>query len=566
MRRILVLVFVLLSIQGFAQPSNYSWYKQRTRQYSFMADSAMYLPRYNGTPSGVRSNESSTISGMVGIDTTNHRQYFRSGSSWRRLANYTELGVDSIWRVAGKDSIFWSKQGNNYAIKDSAGGASTIPISSLTAATVDNLIDNTTYRQWWRWTNGLSASTAGLHLQASTNAASTNSQRLLQVSLSGANTNSGQRTHSAIFENIHTGTSSTNVATYSYTSSGTTNIGSESYSNGGTTSYGVVGYALSGTTNIGGQFYAAGGTTNIALDLGFAGSYLGNMRMNGSTSGSITIQPASAAGTYTLTLPTTDGASGEFLQTDGSGVLTWAAAAGGGITVGTTTITSGTSGRVAYNNAGVYGEKAVTGTGDVVLATSPTITTGYYVNDGANKLQVATNFYGADFISKSVRFQSSGNTYLKYTSNDESATDPAVTVQTIVTGKPGLKILLTGSQTADAFYVENSGGNKLVDITANGVLDLYNYGTAPTASVTNGIRLYAEDVSSSAELKVRDEAGNITTLSPHNFSKIPGGKSEEMAWSFYSEKDGQYINVDMLKLARLVEKLTGEKLVYTGKK
>lgn len=134
MRRILVLVFVLLSIQGFAQPSNYSWYKQRTRQYSFMADSAMYLPRYNGTPSGVRSNESSTISGMVGIDTTNHRQYFRSGSSWRRLANYTELGVDSIWRVAGTDSIYYSKQGTTYKIKDSTGGGSTPTLQQVLTA------------------------------------------------------------------------------------------------------------------------------------------------------------------------------------------------------------------------------------------------------------------------------------------------------------------------------------------------------------------------------------------------------------------------------------------------
>jgi hypothetical protein len=35
----------------------------------------------------------------------------------------------------------------------------------------------------------------------------------------------------------------------------------------------------------------------------------------------------SAAANYTLTLPTTDGAADEFLQTDGDGVLTWAAAA-----------------------------------------------------------------------------------------------------------------------------------------------------------------------------------------------------------------------------------------------
>lgn len=92
-------------------------------------------------------------------------------------------------------------------------------------------------------------------------------------------------------------------------------------------------------------------------------------------------------------------------------------------------------------------------------------------------------------------------------------------------------------------------------------LAIFN-GTAPTGSVTNGCVLYAEDVSSSSELKVRDEAGNVTTLSPHNFSLIPEGASEDMAWAYYSEKGGKRINVDMLKLARMVEKLTGEKLVY----
>ena len=43
------------------------------------------------------------------------------------------------------------------------------------------------------------------------------------------------------------------------------------------------------------------------------------------------------------------------------------------IKVGTTTITSGTTGYVEYNNAGVLGEIAPTGTGNVVLATSPSI-------------------------------------------------------------------------------------------------------------------------------------------------------------------------------------------------
>lgn len=91
--------------------------------------------------------------------------------------------------------------------------------------------------------------------------------------------------------------------------------------------------------------------------------------------------------------------------------------------------------------------------------------------------------------------------------------------------------------------------------------EIYN-STAPAASVTDGCILFCEDVSSSSELKVRDEAGNVTTLSPHNFSLIPEGPSEEMAWSYYSEKDGKKINVDMLRLARLVEQISGEQIIF----
>ena len=85
---------------------------------------------------------------------------------------------------------------------------------------------------------------------------------------------------------------------------------------------------------------------------------------------------------------------------------------------------------------------------------------------------------------------------------------------------------------------------------------------APTFSPANLVQLYAEDTAGSSELKVRDEAGNITTLSPHNFSLI-GQPSEPLAWSFYSENDHGKINVDMLRAMRLLESLSGERLVHT---
>ena len=55
--------------------------------------------------------------------------------------------------------------------------------------------------------------------------------------------------------------------------------------------------------------------------------------------------PHSAGASYTLTFPTTDGSTSEFLQTDGSGVLTWAVptnttySAGAGLSLGGTTFT-----------------------------------------------------------------------------------------------------------------------------------------------------------------------------------------------------------------------------------
>ena len=86
-------------------------------------------------------------------------------------------------------------------------------------------------------------------------------------------------------------------------------------------------------------------------------------------------------------------------------------------------------------------------------------------------------------------------------------------------------------------------------------------GTIPASSPADAVQLYAQDVSTS-ELKVRDEAGNLTTLSPHNFDML-GDRSEDMAWS-YSSKNvfiGKEIAVDMTKVIRALEKLTGEEYI-----
>lgn len=104
-------------------------------------------------------------------------------------------------------------------------------------------------------------------------------------------------------------------------------------------------------------------------------------------------------------------------------------------------------------------------------------------------------------------------------------------------------------------------GNVAAGTSGTRVLVLSN-GTIPSTSPADSIQLYSEDVSDSSELKVRDETGNITTLSPHNFSLIPEGRSEDLAWSYYSQRGNKAVNVDMAKAVRLIEQLSGEQLIY----
>lgn len=116
------------------------------------------------------------------------------------------------------------------------------------------------------------------------------------------------------------------------------------------------------------------------------------------------------------------------------------------------------------------------------------------------------------------------------------------------------------------FKAQVIGGTDRFNIRNDGILELYNLNGTNPPGVTNGIIMFAQDVASSSELRVKDEAGNTTTLSPHNFSGIPEGASDPLAWSYYSEsdKENQTINVDMLKAIKTIEKLSGEKLVHVS--
>ena len=87
----------------------------------------------------------------------------------------------------------------------------------------------------------------------------------------------------------------------------------------------------------------------VSGEFGVDSSVRGTAIFHGTGTGSVTLQASnSTSADYTLTLPVNDGASGEVLSTDGSGVLSWVAAGGGGTPAGSNT-------QIQYNNSGAFG-------------------------------------------------------------------------------------------------------------------------------------------------------------------------------------------------------------------
>ena len=160
------------------------------------------------------------------------------------------------------------------------GIASTIPINTIAAATGAANVDHGNLKQTWNW-NSL-AGNHGLVLSSLSTAAASNDNVVLDVINSGANSNSTQTTVAAKFQNIHTGTGSTNIAGQFNASGGTNNFAI--YTTGGvrltglyglsndTTAYKSVGMNSSGDLIGMDAWYGSGvggsGETNTGSNLG----------------------------------------------------------------------------------------------------------------------------------------------------------------------------------------------------------------------------------------------------------------------------------------------------------
>jgi hypothetical protein len=170
----------------------------------------------------------------------------------------------------------------------------------------------------------------------------------------------------------------------------------------GTTSPGSTLSVGSGTTT---RFAVAGATGNVTTS--------GTIAMNGSSSGAVTLTPAAAAGTWTLTLPTSGGTNGYVLQTDGSGTTTWAAAGGSGANTALSNLAS-----VAINTALLPGTNDSIDLGDTSHRWANTWLGGETLHIGASATDEALISYSASGDVLNIGTDSTTNGDIAFNTDD----------------------------------------------------------------------------------------------------------------------------------------------------
>jgi len=123
----------------------------------------------------------------------------------------------------------------------------------------------------------------------------------------------------------------------------------------------------SGALNLAGAVNAGG------LTLGTASSVTGIINLkNSANSNTVSIQSGITSSPYTLTLPVDDGAPSQFLQTNGTGTLSWTTIGGGGDALVANPLSQFAS-TTSLQLKGVISDE--TGSGSLVFADSPVFTT-----------------------------------------------------------------------------------------------------------------------------------------------------------------------------------------------
>ena len=217
------------------------------------------------------------------------------------------------------------------------------------------------------------------------------------------------------------------------------------------------------------------------------------------------------------------------------------------------------------DNVNVIGATTVSSTATTVDSfNNSTYTGAFYVFTGYNASEGAASISEVMVVSNNDAYvgvgpqvSTKGTDQLTFTATQSgsSVTVKAASTSGSSTTVNGYRVHMLrgsgGASTADTVLVSTTqtiSGNKTfsspIALTA---------GSDP-ATVSSNAHIYAKNDSSVAEVFVRDEAGNVTKISPHN---------EEGEWEYYSRntKTGKTVRINMEEMIRDIEKLTGKKYI-----
>lgn len=88
---------------------------------------------------------------------------------------------------------------------------------------------------------------------------------------------------------------------------------------------------------------------------------------------------------------------------------------------------------------------------------------------------------------------------------------------------------------------------------------IFEMATSTPPTNTSTALIWANQVATAAEMKVKDGLGNVTQISPHD--------PETGEWVFFSENTttGRKVRINMERMVRRFEELTGEKFLIENK-
>ena len=416
------------------------------------------------------------------------------------------IGTWSTGNTLSRDTVLSNSLGTTAKIVFSAGAKDVFcdyPASKSVNQNADNKVI-IPYTSGVTNTGSLNVGDVTAHTDSGVIAAFTASEPLyLYTSLQNTSSANTSYASYAVNDGGHTsyGELGINNSNYSYTAAGYPNntfsapLATFVESYGGPLAIGTwdsqkISFIVNGSVNTADAMtISAAGVVSLGTALGVTS---GGTGLNSYTTGDILYSSA----TNTLS-KLGIGSTGQVLTVAG-GVPTWATG-GSGLTINTTTISGGTSGRVLYDNAGTVGELVNTGTGNNVLSVAPSLT-GAIVLGATNDTSIITlgqpttssqtiniaNAVLASGNTQTINIGASGaaGSTTNVTIGSSTASGSTSIIGTVLIGGPANTGTITLGRSVNTQIVNIANG-----IIASGNTSTINMGTAGASGSTTAITI-----------------------------------------------------------------------------